>query len=155
MRPGHGTKRNKLTWSIFSDASPTGSAERKYIVDVIARPLPLCVSGAIVKSYDFEFTSRIFTLTLSGAAETHGKSEIYVPEDRHYPDGFSIHFNGDVALVRDRSQPSGLRVLRAPEGFDPERFHFDAERQRLIVNGWGPEKGRQVLRVLPGIQGLP
>jgi len=149
------SKSKPLTWSVFSDATPTGSAERKYIMDVIARPFPLCVGGATVQSYGYEFTSRIFTLTITRSEPSRGLSEIYVPEDRHYPDGFSVLYNGDVALARDRSQPSGLRILRAPASFDSGRFRFDAERQRLLVDGWSPGEGQQVLRILPGIQSSP
>lgn len=145
----------KYTWSIFSDATPTGSAERKYIMDVVARPLPLVMTGATVESYGYEFTTRIFTLTFTGAEPSRGLSEIYVPEDRHYPDGFTVLSNGDTALARDRSQPSGLRVVRAPTGFNPRRFRYDSESQRLLVTGWSPGQERQVLRIVPGIPGAP
>lgn len=45
MIPIEGAKE-PVTWAIFSDPSPAGQIERKYLVDVLARPRPLVVAGA-------------------------------------------------------------------------------------------------------------
>ena len=55
---------NWMTWAIFSDKSPAGRVERKYITDVIVRPRPLVVAGRL-KRYTYDFTARRFEITLT------------------------------------------------------------------------------------------
>jgi hypothetical protein len=44
----------ELTWGIFFGESDAGGPERKYIVDVFARPLPLVIAGRI-ETFNFNF----------------------------------------------------------------------------------------------------
>ena len=59
-----------------------------------------------------------------------GESEIFVPENRHYPDGFTVDLNGQCVLARDADEPTGLRMLHKQPGIDATAFRFDASRLR-------------------------
>ncbi len=149
-----GAKRDAkaFTWAIFSDSTPTGTAERKYIMDVICRPYPLVMAGIAVERYGYTFTTRTFNMTLTRSELPPGQSEIYVPEDRHYPDGFTVVYSDRLWLARDRQSRSGLKVLKTATGLDENAFTYDAETQRLLVTRWISETAENTLRIIPGLK---
>lgn len=131
----------EFTWAIFSDATATGSVERKFIVDVIARPFPLTVAGRVT-SFGYDFTSRTLTVDLVPDRK-RGPSEIFIGENRHYPDGFTVLYNGDVVLVYESD-------TKAPVANDSEAFRFDPGSQRLFVTRWPGTADCGRLEIKPG-----
>jgi hypothetical protein len=84
------------------------------------------------------------------AARDLGDSEMFVPENRHYPDGFTVDLNGQCILVRDPAEPTGLRAVHTQKGIDPTAFRFDASRLRLIVSRWPGRTEACSLTIRPG-----
>jgi endoglycosylceramidase len=78
----------KYTWAIFSDQSPVGRIERKYLVDPLARPRPLVVAGRL-EQYGFDFATRILRMNIKPDAALGG-TEVFIPADRYYPAGFRV-----------------------------------------------------------------
>ena len=62
------------------------------------------------------------------------ESEIFVPADRHYPDGFRILVSGDSGSARNLA------------------FRWDASRSRAVVSEWGPVSGEQTLKIVPSVR---
>jgi hypothetical protein len=138
----------RYTWSIFNDTAMVGTTERKYIVDIIARPRPLWLNGTPGK-FSFNAVTRIFTMNFTPGRKG-GYSAFFLPENRHYPDGFTLQYNQNLVLTRDSKSPGGLRVIRCPENTDPTLFLFDEPTQRLLVLDW-PEGNEQcTIKVVPG-----
>jgi hypothetical protein len=142
--------QNRITWSMFSDTAATGRVERKYLVDVICRPYPHTMAGCKVDKYGFDLARRSFSMTFTKNDFPAGKSEIYVPEDRHYPDGFTIDYNGKVLLIRDINSPTGLKLIKTTVGFSKKSFRFDDRSQRLIISGWGLDDINNTIKINPG-----
>lgn len=143
-------QRLPADWALFWDLDAAGTAERKFLMDVVARPGPLAINGT-VESFDFNFATRVFTMHFQpgmGAAE----SLIYVPVDRHYPDGFCVSLDARLILAFDSKSPSGFRVLKgSPE--DANYFRWRPDTQRLVVTHWPAAGQSSVLRVFPGASG--
>ena len=139
------------TWSIFRDDAAVGTVERKYIVDVIARPRPLVIAGRIER-YGFNFATREFEMTFIPNS-TLGPSEIYVPVNRHYPDGFQLVYittNSKLTLAYDENSPTGFRVIERSGEVNPELFRWDAETLHIIVERWTGGEETATLKILPG-----
>lgn len=66
---------------------PDGS-ERPRVMDMV-RPYPVRIAGEPV-SFSFDQTTKVFTLRYRESAGVSGPTEIYIPEARHYPNGFVI-----------------------------------------------------------------
>jgi hypothetical protein len=138
-----GTRRpGKYTWSIFSDSAAVGSVERKYIVDVIARPFPLFMAGNVI-DFDYDFAARVLTVDFTPDRDT-GPSEIFIGENRHYPDGFTVVYNGDIALVHEPAP-------KTPPENTSSAFRFDQSSQRLIVARWPAGSDHGKLQIRPGV----
>jgi hypothetical protein len=71
------TKPAAVTWALFYGDSPLGNAERKYIMDVIARPRPLVIAGEVA-GFHFDFATRVFEMDFTPDS-AKGESEIFVP----------------------------------------------------------------------------
>src|ERR1017187_8934863 len=95
--------------------------------DVVARPVPLAIDGA-------------------------AESLVYVPADRHDPDGFCVSLDSGLILGLDPKSPSGLRLLKGPTE-EAEHFRWKPDSQRLIMTQWPREGQPAVLRVFPGASG--
>lgn len=128
-------QNGKFTWAIFKDSIAVGTAERKYIVDVIARPFPSAIAGSI-QSFNYDFTRRKFDIGFTYHKEK-GDSEIFVGANRHYPDGFTIMIDRDLVAVYDPLEGKGLNVIKS---------NFD-KRKVLIV--WNEQTQELVLKRLP------
>jgi len=126
----------KVTWAIFSDDSPAGHVERKYITDVIVRPRPLVVAGRLVR-YGNDFATRTFEMTLK-TDPALGATEIFVPAERHYPKGFRVEI-GDGLTLEHSGKRGSLRTARAVAADDREQarlIRWDDDRQRLTIDRW-------------------
>jgi endoglycosylceramidase len=138
----------ELTWGIFFGDSDAGGPERKYIVDIFARPIPLVIAGHI-ETFNFNFATRQFEMKLT-AGVAQGESEIFVPRERHFPDGFRLIQSNGVALAYDPASPSGLRVVSNPNRLDISAYRWDEARNRIVVRRWAAEPGPMVLKIVPG-----
>lgn len=139
---------NSHTWSIFKDDNPAGVVERKYITDVISRPYPQTVAG-IIHGFSFNYSTRIFRMEFM-PDNLGGASIIYVPADRHYPDGFSLHVNNDIILRFNPYKNTGLEVVRSPKNFNPANIIWDPFNQRLVILQWPDNKLKSIIQVVPG-----
>ncbi|MCL5745984.1 MAG: cellulase family glycosylhydrolase [Acidobacteria bacterium] len=144
-----GAPPTELTWALFKGESAASGPERKYIMDVLARPMPLVIAGKI-ETFRFDFGSREFMMRFV-PDPAKGASEIYVPRQRHFPDGFRVVHSGGLTLAYDSSQPSGFRVLSNTGNFDAAAFRWDAARERILVSRWAPAASAVTLRIIPGI----
>jgi hypothetical protein len=139
----------KVTWAIFSDASPVGRVERKYITDVIVRPRPLVVAGR-VERYGNDFATRTFEMTLK-TDPSLGATEIFVPAERHYSEGFRLEIGAGLTQEQD-GRTKSLRTIRAVAGNDREQarlIHWDDNRQRLTIDRWVGTARSLAVRVVP------
>ena len=137
----------KFTWSIFKDNKGVGTIERKYIVDIIARPYPQCISGDII-NYKVDFASRSLTVHLR-TDNTNGASKIFIPLDRWYPDGFTVTI-GDMVAKLDPDKNVGLEAVK-PGKVNLSDLIWDSFRQQLVILRW-PENGANLtLMVQPGL----
>ena len=140
---------NWMTWAIFSDKSPAGRVERKYITDVIVRPRPLVVAGRL-KQYGYDFTERRFEMIV----ETNpglGSTEIFVPAERHYPQGFRAAIGPDLTLVHT---PHALKLATeraaGPTHREQARLvSWDDDSQRLSIQKWLGNAQPLTLTILP------
>ncbi len=128
--------RKWMTWSIFSDNSPAGSVERKYIMDAVVRPRPLVVAGRLDR-FGTDFSDLTFEMSLT-ADPALGATEIFIPADRHYPKGFQVSIGGGLTMIREPGA-DGIRVSTVSTTADRNqaaRIRWDEERMRLTIAGW-------------------
>jgi endoglycosylceramidase len=141
--------KTKYTWAIFSDISPTGKTERKYLVDPLARPRPLVVAGRL-DDYGFNFESRILEMSLKPDA-TLGATEIFVSADRYYPAGFRVEIGEGLVMALKPADgqlsivgSAGARALN-----QARRIHWDQGKQHLIIEKWADTPPQLSLKILP------
>jgi hypothetical protein len=140
-------KKMDRTWAMFNGPSHALGSERKYVVDVMCRTRPLCVAG-VIHTYGFNFATRVFTMAFTpGKAEA--PSEVYLPLERHYPDGLRLECQG-LVLSLPAGGAGGFRVLANPGGLKTEGFRWNRATQRLTVDEWPGNDEKALLRVLPG-----
>ncbi|MCL5270464.1 MAG: cellulase family glycosylhydrolase [bacterium] len=143
--------RNAFTWAIFSDATPVGNVERKFIIDPLARTRPLAVAGRIER-YGMNFATREFEMVLHPDAAL-GATEIFVPADRHYPDGFRLQIGQSLVLAcppaGDALQPA--RAGDADARAQASRVRWDRDRQHVVIENWVSSPRTLTMRVLPGL----
>jgi hypothetical protein len=146
-----------FTWAIFSDKSPTGQVERKFITDTLARPRPLVIAGHLER-YGFNFVTRILEVSLRPDAKL-GSTEIFVSADRFYPDGFRVEVGLGLVLVLKpgEAQLSTLNSADATHREQASLVHWDADSQHLVIKKWGVAPPSLTVRIapLPKATGLP
>jgi hypothetical protein len=76
-------------------------------------------------------------------------SEIYLPLDRHYPDGVRIVYQ-EMVLSLAANGTNNFHVTANPHGLDATVFQWDAVTQRMRVHAWPGSAEKTLLRVLPG-----
>jgi hypothetical protein len=141
--------KTKYTWAIFSDTSPTGKTERKYLVDPLARPRPLVVAGRL-DAYGFNFATRTLEISLKPDA-TLGGTEIFVSADRFYPAGFRVEIGeGLVMALKPGDKQLGI-VKSADEGdlHQARWVRWDAEKLHLIIEKWVEATPRLAMKIVP------
>ena len=139
-------KKSDRTWAMFLGDSHAEGPERKYIMDMICRPRPLSIAG-IVNSFNYDFATRIFTMDFLSGSSTM-PSEIYLPVDRHYPDGCRI----SIADIELSITSEGRMITSENRGNSLiNMFNWDADRQQLIVHFWPEDDTQYTLRIVPGV----
>lgn len=142
-------KENGHTWSVFSDHYPVGTRERKYIVDIICRPYPQQITGTI-QNFKYDFATRVFTMQCKPDKNVRGVSRIFIPQDRHYPDGFVVRLNDDIIVQYNPYKNVGLEVVKTNREFEPNSLIFDQTKNQLIITDF-PNSQKVNLLVQPGI----
>jgi hypothetical protein len=143
---------NWITWAIFSDDTPAGRVERKYITDVLARPRPLVVAGRLER-YGNDFASLNFETTLK-TDPALGVTEIFVPADRLYPRGFRVEVGPGLTLAHDPGTTL-LRTVRAAGAANSEQakqVRWDNDTQHLLIEKWVGNAQRLTVKVMPEIK---
>lgn len=75
-------------WGIWTRGSEGEFVEREN-ANVVVRPYPRSVAG-IPRSFSYDPDTRIFELAFDPSPSATLPSEIYIPESRHYADGWSL-----------------------------------------------------------------
>jgi len=91
------------------------------LLDVLSRPYPMKTAG-VPKLLSFDINTREFSFEFDENLDTEGPTEIFVPEIRHYPIGFTVSTNdgfysyekasGVLSYFPDRSQDSHKVTIR-------------------------------------------
>ena len=141
--------RKWMTWSIFSDRSPAGRIERKYLMDVVVRPRPLVVAGRLER-YGNDFSESCFEMELR-TNPALGATEIFVPAERHYPHGFRVEVGSGLTLLHEggASELRGIHAATAGDREQAKRIRWDDAKQRLIVEEWIGTTRKISIRVMP------
>jgi hypothetical protein len=137
------------TWSLFRGDSQALGPERKYVVDVMCRTRPIAISG-VIHTYGFDFSTRKFFMEFT-PGEASAPNEIYLPLERHYPDGLRISYQG-LILRMNPGGAGGLTVISNPGRLDASLFTWDKSTQRLFIDKWPGVGERSILEIVPGIQ---
>jgi len=140
-------KEKNATWAIFTDKAQLGTTERKYIMDFLCRPKPLAVAGKLNK-FGFDFATRTFTMNYVPQSNS-APTEIYVPVNRHYPDGFRLKINNkevfEIKVTPD--SPTGL----LPKLIDSKRkIIWKPWEQRLLIYETAKDNKAKKLEISPG-----
>jgi hypothetical protein len=139
----------KYTWAIFSDTSPVGQVERKYLVDPLARPRPLVVAGRL-DDYGFDFATRILKISLRPDAKL-GATELFVSADRFYPEGFRMEI-GPSLIMALKPSDGKLHVISAATESDTHQaglVRWDAENLHLTIEKWVQAPPHLEIRIVP------
>ena len=139
---------HRRTWAMFYGNSQALGPERKYILDVIARPRHLFVAGT-VQTFRYDFATRDFKMKFKpGKAEA--PTEILVPVTRHFPDGFRVDYQ-NLRLAWNPENPAKLMVIENPDNLKTEQFIFNTQSERLIIDHWPDASNDDViLKIIPG-----
>lgn len=76
-------------------------------------------------TFGFDFATRHFEMKFTPDS-AKGESEIFVPRERHFPDGFRVVHGKGLTLVYDPSAASGFRVIANPNQLDATVYRWDA-----------------------------
>ena len=136
------------TWALYKDKSGQGSIERKYIMDIIARPYPQCIAGDIL-DFRVDFPTRTLAVDLL-PDNSKGASRIFIPANRWYPDGFTITA-GELVVKYDPLKNTGLEVVRPGRGGSGAELVWDPFRQQLVVLSWPQDKIMTRVLIQPGL----
>jgi len=138
-----------MTWAIFSDESPAGQVERAYITDVIARPRPLVVAGRI-QDFGNHFGTNTFEMTLQ-IDPALGATEIFIPMERHYPDGFRLEIGPGLILkkVPGSSRFLGMHAASKADSKQAKQIQWDDSAQRLTIQKWIGEARTLTVKIRP------
>jgi len=140
-------KERNATWAIFKDKKQLGTNERKYIMDYLCRTKPLFVSGKL-ENFNFNFATRKFTMCYVPQSNS-APTEIYVPVNRHYPDGFRLKINDKeiFELQISPESPSGL----LPKLVDSKRkIEWQPWSQRILIYENPKTAELKKLEIIPG-----
>jgi endoglycosylceramidase len=141
--------KTRYTWAIFSDTSPVGLIERKYLVDPLARPRPLVVAGRL-HDYGFKFATRTLEMSLKPDT-TLGGTEVFLSAYRYYPTGFQVEI-GDglvMALKPDTRQLCIVKSASESDLLQASSIRWDENKLRLIIDQWVDPTPRVAIKILP------
>jgi hypothetical protein len=138
--------KTNRTWALFDGRSHARGPERKYLLDLLCRPRPLAVDG-VVHAFHHDFATRRFTMDLTTGTSAAGP-EIYLPAGRPYPDGCRVRIDG-IELTITPDQQIFASGNQQPGAGD--MFHWDRDRQVLVVNAWPRQRTRLKFLINPGV----
>jgi hypothetical protein len=141
--------KTKYTWAIFSDSTPTGRVERKYLVDSLARPRPLVVAGRL-DDYRFNFATKTLEIELKPDAALGG-TEVFVSADRYYPAGFRVEI-GESLVMALKPGDKQLEIVKSAGESDLHQarsIRWDDKKQRLIIEKWAETTPRLAMKIVP------
>lgn len=141
--------KTQFTWAIFSDKSPVGKTERKYIVDPLARPRPLTVAGRL-DGYSFDFATETLEIKIKPDAKLGG-TEVFVSADRYYPTGFKIEIGPGLVMALQPSDGQ-LHVVTSADDCESSQarsIRWDPEKQHLVIEKWVEAPSQLDLRISP------
>jgi hypothetical protein len=141
--------KTKYTWAIFSDSTPTGRVERKYLVDSLARPRPLVVAGRL-DDYRFNFATKTLEIELKPDAALGG-TEVFVSADRYYPAGFRVEI-GESLVMALKPGDKQLEIVKSAVESDLHQarsIRWDDKKQRLIIEKWVETTPRLAMKIVP------
>ncbi|YCM45553.1 cellulase family glycosylhydrolase [Verrucomicrobiaceae bacterium 227] len=142
-------RREPFTWAIFSDHSPAGKVERRFVTDALSRPRPLTVSGHL-RSYGFDFETHVLELVVEPGA---GPTRIFVPKDRYYSGGFHLSLGTDPKIVltlREGEESwSGTESLSPVHQAQVDAIDWEAGSQQVIIEAWKIKTARITIKVSP------
>jgi hypothetical protein len=104
-------------------------SEQTEKMDILSRPYPKRLAGRAA-GWSFDFTTREFRLPVEPRDGATGPSEIAVPAQRHYPEGFVLEV-GDDTFASDPASPVGLSD---PAEASRNGLCFDFASETLIVD---------------------
>ena len=139
----------KYTWAIFSDSTPTGQVERKYLVDPLARPRPLVVAGRL-ENYGFNFATRTLEMSLQPDASLGG-TEVFVSADRYYHAGFRVEIGAGLVMALNPGDQQ-LSIVKNSDESDlrqAEQIRWDADKLHLIIDKWVVREPKLVMKIVP------
>lgn len=139
----------KYTWAIFSDNTPTGRVERKYLVDPLARPRPLVVAGRL-EHYGFDFATRTLEMSLK-PDDKLGATEVFVSADRFYPTGFRVEIGAGLVMEL-KPGDTELSIVKSTDENDvrqAKRIRWDAGKMHLVIEQWVETTPKLAMRILP------
>jgi len=132
-------KEKNATWAIFKDKKQLGTNERKYIMDFLCRTRP---------NFNFDFSTRKFSMNYIPQSNS-ATTEIYVPVNRHYPDGFRLIINNKekFELQVSPKSPNGL----LPELIDKNiKIEWQPWAQRILIYETAKNITPKKLEIIPG-----
>jgi len=138
-----------MTWAIFSDKSPAGKVERKYITDVIVRTRPLVIAGRL-KTFVNDFETNSFEMTLY-TDPALGATEIFVPTERHYPNGFRLEIGSNLVLKKPAGSDQfvGMNVATQVARDQAKHIRWNDAAQRLVIERWIGDARELTMKVRP------
>jgi endoglycosylceramidase len=75
-------------WGIW-ERDEMGEFVERESANAVVRPYPQSIAG-IPRSFSYDPDSRVFSLTFDPSPSSTMPSEIYLPAERHYPEGWSL-----------------------------------------------------------------
>ncbi|MBC9795743.1 cellulase family glycosylhydrolase [Sinomicrobium sp. FJxs] len=140
----------KFTWAVFQDSVAVGTAERKYITDIIARPFPSKIAGRLTH-FKYRFAKRHLKINFS-YEKAKGDTEVFVGANRHFPDGFRLSVNnGEWDFVYDPLQGDRFFITEPKdEGSYPDIL-WDDRLQKIVIKSLPRDRTDYTLDLYPGV----
>jgi endoglycosylceramidase len=123
-----------MNWAVIKGTNGLSGEERRFITDVIARPYPQRVAGD-VHGFGYHQELRWFRMDYTPASNM-GTTEIFIPRDRHFPNGFDVIIDNGLVLRTNPLSHGGLRTIRNTTGNRQVNIQWDRERQVLVIEEW-------------------
>jgi len=144
-------KEKNATWAIFKDKKQLGTNERKYIMDFLCRTKPLAVAGKLNK-FGFDFATRTFTMNYVPQSNS-APTEIYVPVNRHYPDGFRLKID-NKQIFELQISPEAPSCLLPKLMNSKRKIIWKPWAQRLLIYENSGNSKKKKLEISPGFTRL-
>ncbi|UCD85151.1 MAG: cellulase family glycosylhydrolase [Deltaproteobacteria bacterium] len=77
--------------------------EEREIMPLLIRPYPQKIAG-LLKSYSFDYDDKVFELVFEDDGKASGPTVLFVPADRHYPQGFDVSLSDGTYSFDESTQ---------------------------------------------------